>query len=154
MPITGLSQNQVLQLGMLALKRCPELCIQILEELEEPEPSDTNLENIGKYFSVYCDRLGTTEDDLRPNLWSRDRNYKFKVFAGAMVRIYRPFIITYHGHKLKPGFNIKLAKTLNLYQPNISKMVREVQILEKAYDDFKYEVDYTEHYLSLAREKF
>lgn len=145
---SGLKRDKVLALGMLLLKRHPDISQSLLSELETEEPYDTDFDRIPKYFQVYSQMISLSVEQLRSPDWSRDRSFHLKIFVASMLRIYRPLIITWRGSTLKPGFNLKLSKVLNQYQPNISKLVHEVVVLEKAYEDFRNEVDYAEYYLT------
>ncbi|MCF1713034.1 hypothetical protein L0U88_00140 [Flavihumibacter sp. RY-1] len=148
------SKGQVLQLGIIALKRFPELSSELLKELDEYDipPFDNDLSNIEKYFTVFCDRNLTTDDDIRLKSYSRQRTERIKVFTATMLRIYRPFKITLSGIQVIPGFNSKLSIVIGMKGPNTTKLLKELEVYEKAYDEFRYEVDYTEHYLKLAKE--
>lgn len=150
------TRAQVLELGMLALKRYPEVCSELLTEIDEfNSPGfDTDLDNMKKYFSVFSIRNGLLDELMLTKKWSRERTQSIKVFTAAMIRIYRPFRLSYSCKYLMPGFAKQLSEILQLQRPNISQLVREVGVLEKAYDEFRYEVDYTEHYLSIAKEDF
>lgn len=150
------TRSQVLELGMLALKRYPEVCTDLLSEIDEfNSPGfDTDLDNMKKYFSVFCARNGELNDIFLIKKWSRRRTQSIKVFTAAMIRIYKPFRLSYCGTYLLPGFSKELSKVVELQGPNISQLVKEVGVLEKAYDEFRDEVDYTEHYLSIAKEDF
>lgn len=145
---SGLKRDKVLALGMLLLKRHPDISQSLLSELETEEPYDTDFNRIPEYFQVYSNLISIPIDQLRSPDWSRERSFHLKVFIASMIRIYRPFINTWRGDNVKPGFNLSLSKILNKYQPNISKLVQEVVVLEKAYEDFRKEVDYTEYYLT------
>ncbi|KYP14372.1 hypothetical protein [Flavihumibacter sp. CACIAM 22H1] len=150
------SKGQVLLLGTVLLKRFPFWGAELLKELDEYDipPFDNDLINIERYFKVFCDRNLVKEDDIRINKWSRQRSNKIKVFTAAMLRIYRPFKLTMRDNELMPGFNIRLSNVIGMHSLNITKLLKELEVYEKAYDDFRYEVEYTEHYLKVAKERF
>lgn len=145
---SGVKKDKVLALGMLMLKKHPDMSRSLLSELEAEEPLDNNYNRIQDYFKVYTNLISVSGDQLRTRDNNRENRFHLKVFVATMIRIYQPLMPTMRGNVIKPGFSSSLGSVINILSPNITLMVKEVLVMERAYDDFRDEVDYTEYYLT------
>jgi hypothetical protein len=140
-------RQEVIAIGKLVMKKHPDLYREMLEELQSCNPIDTDFSHISHYFNRYAEWLSTSPDDLRLPDRNRTRSMKIKVFVAAMLRIYKPELITVNGNILKYGFSIVLSNVIGRRQSNLTKIAKEVTVLERAYEEFRSEVDAVEVYL-------
>jgi hypothetical protein len=153
MQVSGLNRDKVTALGFLVLKKHPEISRDLLALLEAPEPLETDFNKMSLYFEAFSRMTSIPVSELRLSDRNRSRSYQVKVFVATMLRIYQPYVPTHRGYILKSGFSTALSQVINKYTSNISNLFQEIQVLEKAYDEFRSEVDYSEYYLTQAVNK-
>jgi len=143
-------------IGKLLLIKMPEVAEDLLtkhnnetREMEVVKPLETDHAKIFLYFIQFC-RLKQKEPTqffgyLREKILIDAR----MEFVAALLHIYSPivfvatkeFMFLYRSSMAEMGLIKSISNVLNVRQGSVSKMVRKIIVREKAYEDFRENVN-------------
>ena len=135
--------KQFLLLGKLLVKRHPELATELMQEVTEDEPQETDLSKIESYFQSFCEQMNIDPHEYKGGVKKRSKTHIRRLFVSVMIHIYQPqsfrqptnqIIITY-------GFNRTISQVLGLNEAYMCRVVRDAIGVEKIYQDYREQVD-------------
>jgi hypothetical protein len=149
----NLSTKQLSILGRLCAIQKPEVARELLS-IYDIEPVEKDHALIAKYFQSFCSLHDIQPAEYKGALFKSQKVHVRRIFVAAMIRVYIP-----HLYKAPPGtvrleygFVQGLSVELRLKNTNVAKMIREVIIMEKVYEEFRANVDATTNLLTQPHE--
>jgi len=139
-----ISRKKLSFIGYQLLKRRPDIATEILTEYiatSKSQIEDTSL--ISWYFDAFCESISQSREDI-VNI---KNNYSFherkREFVGLVIKIYHPAVFSSNADFFQPqrGMITNLSSTLNVNKGNVSRMLSEVLVRLRAYDDFKLSIE-------------
>lgn len=133
MLITAIQRKHYALLGELLIQNEPETAKKLISAyLPDEPPKETDFKKISDYFSEFRRLNNITSLNVS------DR----RIFIAVTLHIYNPEVYFQPSNKilLKHGFVRCLSNVLGQKEPNVSKMIREVILWERSYEDFAQEV--------------
>lgn len=116
--------------------------MELLEKSERLKPSQTDLALIEKYYFLFCKANKVNPVDFTGSIREGGKVETRKVFVSAMLRIYNPQVyMQSESPVLSVGFIKQISGVLKLNTGYMSRMVREVILMEKVYDDYLEQVN-------------
>jgi hypothetical protein len=116
------------QIGRLVATRKPEIIDELM--IGYIEPPQTNFSLIAIYHTRF----------INLNLEKSYRTSNRKLFVAAMFHLYQPEVFTNKNYYIKPGLSKAIGKEVGMLNSNVSHLLREIIVMERAYDDFKEKV--------------
>ena len=136
----SLSPKEYSILGRLCASQKPDVARELLS-IYDNKPLDKDHPNIQVYFIEFCRLQDIDPEEYKGALFKASKVEQRRLFIACMVHIYLPHLYvsatTAAGIRLDYGFISSLAESLNQKKSNISKMVREIVVTEKVYDEFR-----------------
>lgn len=128
-------------LGKLLAKNRPEIAAELLSAHNIAE---TDYTKIPAFLHSFCILKGFDPKDSTKVAIDHRRE-----FLCAMLHLYNPQVFSQpiDGITLKVGFVRQVSNVILQHESNTSRMIREVLMLERVYDDFRNDVDTSLQYL-------
>lgn len=124
------TQLSYAQIGRMVLLNKPEVVNELL--LQRQEPREKQLSAIGSYYDRFL--------DLHPSGNLKENVERRRLFIAAIFHLYQPEVFTVKTIKCQHGLCKAIADTVGVHKVHVSIILREVVIMEKAYDDFRSKV--------------
>lgn len=137
-----LTKRQYSILGRLCANQMPDKSRELLS-IFNVKPIEQDHSRIGQFFLSFCQIHNVNPDDYRGSLFKSTKSDQRRLFVACMVRMYLPhlYVAPRGSVRLDYGFTQSLATALRLKRQNLTKMVREVVVQERAYTEFRAAVD-------------
>jgi hypothetical protein len=116
------------QIGRLVATRKPEIIDELM--VGYLRPPQTNFNKIEGYYTKFTN-INPSSSSLKELVESR------RIFIAVMFHLYQPEVFTNKSVYIKPGLGKAISKEVGVQDYNLSKMLREIIVMERAYDDFK-----------------
>lgn len=134
-------------LGRLLVSKKPEIAHELLSTYcnNDVEPVLTDLDQMERLFICFCHTKGI-DPELVANSFRKSLKIEYrKEFIAVMLHLYTPqvYFQPVQNIVLRLGFVGQVVAVLRQDYGNISKMIREVIIWEREYDEFKEKVSTT-----------
>jgi hypothetical protein len=136
-----LTEKETFRLGRLCAIQKPEVARELLS-IYDTKPAEQDFSRIPHLFSAFCRINDVAQEHYQGPIYKGIKSDSRKRFIAAMVRMYLPHLyLAPPGIRLDKGFTTKLAATLRLTKMCVGKVVREVVVQEKVYEEFRMAVD-------------
>jgi hypothetical protein len=130
-------------LGKLVEQRHPDLASTLLSEINKSQPTETDMTKIGNFYRVFCHHNSMIKKQPYQKGQTTEIMYKRRIFIAVMLHIYSPG--TYHQPpefcSVTKGLTAEITVVLGIARSWVSKLYREVIVMEKVYDDFRQKVE-------------
>jgi hypothetical protein len=137
-----IGKKELYLLGKIVYHRRPDMAKEFLPQI----PGKGRLSDFTKMpilFQSYCKNAEINPDEYRGHIGKMDKVDTRRVFVSTMLHVFIPEV---YSHPLDSpiipfGFNKQLCETIGIGKGPVSRLIREVIIQERAYDDYKLKVD-------------
>jgi hypothetical protein len=139
----ALERKQYILLGRLVASRYPGIADELLTPLNEQEARDSDLSRLASYFISFFELQSFNPEDYRgPSQKNSFQSEMRRVFVGVMLHYYCPTVFKHNKDIscLPYGFVRSLSRVLNIGQASSSRLIQEVIVLHRAYDEFEQKV--------------
>lgn len=133
-------------LGKLLLKNKPDIAQELIKTyLPEQPPKESDFSKIKDLFSRFCKIQNIEPEEHLGPVYKSDKVSMRRLFVATMVHLYNPqvYFQPLDSIVLSNGFVTAITRVLSQNKGNTSKMIREVIIWEKQYEDFATSVSQT-----------
>lgn len=140
--VPHLGKRRAMLLGRLLLRHRPEVARELMPHLDTPEADPARIPD---YFEAFCALHSLDPDDYRGALYKSFKVERRKLFIACMLRLYNPacFAQPSDAIMVSRSFVARLSATLSQDKGNISRLIRQVIVMERAYEDFRGQVNDT-----------
>lgn len=121
-------QYNYAQIGRLVISKKPEIVTELMAAYIAPK--ETDLSNIAEYHTNFLKSFPIT-GSLKENVEHR------RLFIAAIFHLYQPEVFSTRNIYVRPGLGKAVSAQVGIQNFHLSKILREVVIMEKAYEDFK-----------------
>ncbi len=128
-------------LGKLLVNQRPDVAEEILSQIHKP--IDIDLGKMDHYLSAFCSKHKITPSSIT-EVKHKSRAVELRrLFVASMLKVYHPgaFQCIEVLAIQRSGLVYKLSEVLHSNEGNMSKMIREVIMMVKVYDEFRDQVD-------------
>lgn len=133
------SKKNLSLLGHELLKRYPNIASEILTDIIASTSgyiTDTSLVNY--YFDAFCDYTNQDSGRIRNTKNNYSVTETKRIFVGFVIKIYHPNLFKIRTGFFQPQIGLikNLSSTLNMDEGNISRLIRQVIVRIRVYNDF------------------
>jgi hypothetical protein len=118
------------QIGRMVWYTKPEVVNEILQQQQPPQESD--LQMISGYYARFL--ISYPNGNLKENVENR------RLFIAAMFHLYQPEVFTAKNIYVNRRLGKEISVQVGVQNYTVSKILREVVIMEKAYNEFREQV--------------
>lgn len=142
MAYMAFGKKEYFLLGKLLTQRHPDMAKELLPQLPG-KAQLTDYDKVPALYLLFCKIINVNPEEYRGQLHRTAKLDIRRLFISTMLHLYVPEIFNHplDGPIVPWGFSKKICDVLHVGKGQMSRIIREVILAERAYEEYKTKVD-------------